>query len=149
MTEAIIRDLKYRDLPACAMLVEKEWGCEAAERAHLQMIEAFRMTETQLPPHFYVVESEGEVIGFAGFKATMLMKNAYDLIWIALAPKAQGLGFGTKLTNLRLDEIARRGGTLVSLMTEKPNYFRQFGFEVARVFDGWHLMTKQLGKVGI
>lgn len=146
----IIRDLKYKDLPACAMLVENEWGCETAERAHLQMIEMFRMTEAQLPPQFYVCESiEGDIIGFAGFKATMLMHNEYDLIWIAISPKAQGLGIGKALTKTRLDEIKRRGGTLVALMTEKPNYFLQFGFTVSRVFDGWHLMHLQLGKVGI
>lgn len=147
----IIRDLKYKDLPTCAMLVEKEWGCEAAERAHQQMLEMFRLTEAQKPPHFYVAEDSmtGEIIGFAGFEYTMLMKDNYNLIWIAISPKAQGLGLGKALTAQRLNEIKRRGGTLVALMTQKPNYFLQFGFEVTRVFDGWHLMHLQLGKVGI
>lgn len=147
----IIRDLRYGEIGACTRLVTNEWGDTTGDRAMQQMIEMFRMLPSQDPPHFYVAEDSmsGEIVGFAGFKATMRMKGDYDLIWICLTPKAQGNGIGSALTVVRLDEIKRRGGKLVSLMTQKPGYFERFGFLKHGVFDGWSLMIKQLGKVEI
>jgi GNAT superfamily N-acetyltransferase len=89
-----IRDLRYGEIGECTRLVTREWGDTAGDRAMEQMIEMYRMTPSQHPPHFYVAVEDDKVIGFAGFKATMRMKDDYDLIWICLAPEAQGKGLG-------------------------------------------------------
>lgn len=144
-----IRDMKYGDIAKCEAIVRAEWGDTAADRAQRQMLRMFTTVHRPDAPHFYVADLNGEVIGFSAFEPTSLMKDTYDLIWIALNPSAQGIGLGTGLLEVRLDEIKRRGGKLVCLMTEKPGFFRKFGFRTIEKFDGWHLMILKLGKVEI
>lgn len=144
-----IRELQYEDIRVCTEIVGAEWGSSTADRACKQLMEKFTLAPIHNPPQFYVAVSGDKIIGFAGFEATSLMNGAYDLIWIALTPEAQGKGVGSELTRVRLAEIKRRGGTMVSLMTEKPGYFERFGFQAVALFDGWHLMVKKIGKVGI
>lgn len=144
-----IREMKHNDIGACREIVRAEWGDTAADRAQRQMIRQFTTVHRPDAPQFYVADLDGEVIGFSAFEPTSLMKDTYDFIWIALKPFAQGLMLGTGLTEVRLREVEERGGKLVCLMTEKPGFFKKFGFQTVEVFDGWNLMTKKLGKVEI
>jgi ribosomal protein S18 acetylase RimI-like enzyme len=156
----MIREMMYHEMPACCALVRDNWGDEAADRARGQMIEYFK--GGAYAPVFYVAEAGASVAGgpiagtgmykvggFAAFCPSMLMKDAYDLIWIAIDKRDQARGIGRRLTNHRLAEIRKRGGRIVSLMTQKPDYFARFGFEVALEMDSWHLMVLKLQPVRI
>jgi len=145
-----IREMKHRDISTCEEIVRDEWGDVAADRAHDQMIRMFTMRPAD-SPQFYVAENAetGEVIGFSAFEPTSLMKDTYDFIWIALKPSARGKKLGTLLTEVRLRDVEKRGGKLICLMTEKPGFFKKFGFQTVEIFDGWNLMVKKLGKVEI
>lgn len=140
--------MKYSEMPECVSLVHDNWGPVAAERARMQMIEYFRGGE--YAPHFFVAEYEGVIIGFSAFEPTMLMRGAYNLIWIAVHKKHQAGGAGKLLTYARLEEIQRRGGQMVTLVTQKPHYFSKFGFfKLHHLGNEWYLMLKLFQAVSI
>lgn len=142
----MIRDLEMDDVYLCKIIVEHNWGKDIAESAELELWEMF--SKTRWPPHYLVyVDQNNTVVGFAGYKPAWLMSNAYEMIWINIAPWAQGKGIGKALTERRLLEITRRGGTMVLLMSQKADYFKQFGFNTVANLDGWELMLKQLAPV--
>lgn len=138
-----IRELRYFEMPIACDLVRYNWGDEAAERARGQIHEYFK--GGPYAPVFFVADIGGpglvKIAGFAAYCPSMIMKDAYDLIWIAIDKKYQGQDIGRRLTDHRLVEIVKRGGKMVSLLTQKPGYFKKFGFEVAREMDSWHLMV--------
>lgn len=146
-----IRDLTFEDIAQCADLAGVNWGPEAKARARDQMLEMFKGGKHA--PHFYVACSEVQpdiVLGFSGFRPSWVMRDAYDLIWIAVLKRAQGIGLGRLLTETRMSEIKRRGGAMVSLVTQKPEFFWRFGFgTIFRLDDGWMLMMNKLSPVRI
>jgi ribosomal protein S18 acetylase RimI-like enzyme len=147
MIQCKIREMTSYEIKPCCSLVRENWGDEAADRAWGQMREYLK--GGPYAPMFYVADispydDRVKIGGFAAFCPSMLMKGAYDLIWITIDKEYQGRRIGKMLTAYRLNEIEKRGGSLVSLMTQKPDYFKKFGFEVAREMDSWHLMTLQL-----
>lgn len=145
----VVRDLRYGQIGVCAGLVESIWGEEAADRARAQMIAMFDGFNNS-PPQFYVAMEGDEVLGFAGFRLSWVMKDAYELIWIATFPKARRMGIGSVLTRRRLAEIERRKASMVFLVTKEVDFFERFGFDSARVIDGHHFMIKPFrNKVGI
>jgi predicted N-acetyltransferase YhbS len=146
----IIRDLKYGEMKQCEILVRENWGIDAADRAHDQMLEMFK--GGPYAPHFYVADIGSSIvgagiIGFAGFAPDMMMNGSYDLIFVVVHSAYQGHGAGRALTEARIAEIRKRGGTMVSLMTQKPEFFRKFGFRALDVHDGWCLMNRKLATV--
>jgi len=141
-----VREMLYADVLEACKLVRDNWGVETADRARDQMIEYYK--GGPYAPKFFVVDRpdwpEGGLAGFAAYCPSMRMKGDYDLIWIVVAEDCQGLHIGEALTRHRLAEIKLRGGSVVSLWTQKPGFFKKFGFEVVREMDSWHLMILQL-----
>jgi N-acetylglutamate synthase-like GNAT family acetyltransferase len=144
----IIRDMTPEDLDVCREIVRGHWGMSIAEQAYLEMSEMFT-SASRWPPHYIVAQDEFGIAGFAGFKSAWLMSNTFELIWINIHPSAMGKGLGIRLTEKRLEMIKQRNGTLVILMTQKPEFFTQFGFNSTQTFDTWTLMSKQLAPVTI
>jgi GNAT superfamily N-acetyltransferase len=149
-----IRPPKYREIEFCAGLVAENWGIEAADRCHLQMVEYFR--GGHFAPTFGIMDLGDPLsrdyvpmpIGFAAFGPSMLMKGAFNLIWIAVHPTYQGSGAGKALVEWRIDEIGKRDGQMITLMTQKPDYFSKFGFfKLHHVGNEWYLMLKLLKTV--
>lgn len=147
----IIRDIRYGEIGVCAGLVESIWGQDAADRARQQMIAHFDGFNNS-PPRFLVASDSptGEVYGFAGYRPSWVMNNAFELIWIAVFPNARGKGVGAALTRARLAEIEKRKASVCFLMTKEVDFFERFGFDSARVIDGHHFMIKPFrNRVGI
>lgn len=144
-----IRDLEIKDIHTCREIVESYWGETIAAQAESELWEMFQ-SKSKWPPHYYVAVNDNDhVVGFAGFKAAWLMSNVYELIWVNVAVNVQGHGIGKALTERRMKEIGRLGGSLVMLMTKKAPYFEQFGFKSLENIDGWVLMIKQLAPLVI
>lgn len=143
-----IRSMEVADIKACRKIVEDNWDAEIADQAADEMSEMFD-SFTRWPPRYFIAENEqNEVVAFAGYKAAWLMSNTYELIWVNVRKDVQGAGLGKVLTERRLAEIAAKGGSAVLMMTQKPEYFKQFDFEPIHEYYGpkgsWTLMTKQL-----
>ena len=139
-----VRQPNYGEKAVCVELVRDNWGDEAAERCHEQFIEYFK--DGKYSPIFCVAtDDDSKVIGFAAYHRTMLMKGAFDLIWIAVDKKYQDDGVGRALTDWRLNEIDEQHGQMIQLVTQKTGYFARFGFSsVADLGNGWYLMLKLL-----
>jgi len=142
---ARIRPSRLTDGPTCEALVRENWGGDAADRFCYQFYEA------KHPRFFVAAELDTErFMGFSAFEPTMLMRDYYHLIWLAVGEEFKGLGFGKSLTKVRLDAIRMRGGSMVSLVTQKTAYFARFGFRPIDPMDnGWTLMSLRLSEVRI
>lgn len=150
----LIREMKFDELRECQALVRENWGDEPAERCWRQGLQMFRNGVGDIfAPHYLVAIDDSATPGIAGFAAyepTMLMKGAFNLIWIAIAKDRQGLGLGRVLTETRIELIKARGGTMVQLVTQKPDYFKKFGFfKLTELDNGWWLMMDRLAPVDI
>lgn len=144
------------DLAFCSSLVMQNWGREAADRHDIQFAESY--SDSPYAPVFCIADIGDPLsrdyasmrIGFAAYQPSMKMKGSFDLIWIAIAPLYQSYGAGKALTEWRIDAIKRRGGQMIELVTQKPNYFSKFGFfKLHHLGNEWYLMLKLLGRVDI
>lgn len=93
---------------------------------------------------YVVVVSEdggGRPDGFLIYGPTPLTEGAYDIYWMAVAPRAQGKGLGTAFVRWTEDRVKEAGGRMILIETSsQPKYepTRRFyiglGYgEVARV----------------
>jgi GNAT superfamily N-acetyltransferase len=139
------------DLNFCCGLVAKNWGAEAADRCTAQFVESFN--DGPYAPVFCILDIEvagAGPIGFAAYQPSMKMKGSFDLIWIAVHDQYKGGGAGKALTEWRIDDIKKRGGQMIELVTQKPDYFAKFGFiSVYHLGNQWYLMLKLLKPVEI
>jgi GNAT superfamily N-acetyltransferase len=144
----IIRPPTADDVGFCCDLAAENWDFATADRCHLQLIESFK--KGPYSPVFGIADIGPGPIGFAAFAPSMLMKGAFDQIWLLVHPQYRGSGAGKALINWRLDEIKKRGGQMVLLMTQKPDYFSKFGFfKLHHTGNEWYLMLKLLTAVNI
>jgi len=144
----LIRDAVYDDDVAIEKIVMSNWDKDIAYSAVLEFDEMFK-SGSKWPPHYYVAEVDGQVVGCGGLKSAWLMTNTYELIWVNVHKDFKGRGIGKALTERRLKHIRDLDGRLVLLMTKSPFFFKPFGFYVNNVFDGYALMSLHLGKVEI
>ena len=143
-----IRPPTADDVGFCCDLAAENWDLETADRCHLQMIESFK--KGPYSPVFGILEMDGRPIGFAAFEPSMLMKGVFNLIWLAVHPQYRDRGAGKMLIDWRFDEIKKRGGQMVLLMTQKPDYFSKFGFfKLHHTGNEWYLMLKLLKAVNL
>lgn len=145
-----IREAKYSEMAACAMLALNNWGPEAAERCRDQMVEYFK--GGRYAPIFYVADLGDPlsrdyiplVMGVAAMQPTMIFPGSYDFIYLAVHPEYRGEGIGRALTQHRIDEVRKRGGAFASLVTQKPKFFNKFGFMTLHgLGNGWVKMLAQ------
>lgn len=139
-----IREPHYGEMPDCCRLVRSNWGEEAADRCREHFIEYFKGGKYN-PAFVVACNDRGTVIGFAAYHRSMLMKGAFDLIWLAIDEKYQGCDIGRQLTEYRIMEISGHNGQMILLVTQKPSYFSRFGFfKLHHTGNDWYLMLKLL-----
>ena len=93
--------------------------------------------------HFIVAEDGGEMAGYSCFGFIDWTESAYDLYWIVVDPRKQGLGLGKQLVARTDAAIKAAGGSRYyaeTSSTDKYQPTRQFylraGFrEVANIAD--------------
>jgi len=137
----IVRPLESSsDVTACIDLVRDNWGTLSADRAMEQIYEHFK--GGKYAPKFFVADA-GSVVGFAAYHRSMRMHQTFDLIWLAVDKQCQGSGVGNALTEHRIAEIEKRGGSIITLVTQRPAYFLRFGFVAGAHFgNDWVEMVK-------
>lgn len=140
-----VRTPHYHEMAHCVKLVRDNWGDEAAERCREQFI-IYWQGGKYAPVFVVAVDGADDVIGFAAYHRTMLMKGAFDLIWIAVEKEHQGKNVGKVLTDWRLGEIDEKGDAqMIQLVTQKTAFFSKFGFfKLHHLGNDWYLMIKLL-----
>lgn len=99
------------DLPALRRLVAATKVFYPEERAiALELLEQRVRIGSKSGYEFIFAEQGGELAGYCAWGAVPLTKGSYDLYWIAVAPRCQGLGIGRRLLGLAEAAVARRGG---------------------------------------
>jgi D-alanine-D-alanine ligase len=99
------------DLPALRRLVDSTGVFYREERAiAIELLEERLRRGARSGYEFFFAEQEGELVGYCAWGAVPLTKGSYDLYWIAVAPRAQGLGIGRRLMALAEGAVGRRGG---------------------------------------
>jgi ribosomal-protein-alanine N-acetyltransferase len=90
--------------------------------------------------YYVVLESDGELVGYAGLFAT---RHTADVQTLAVAAHRQGEGLGALLLAALLDEVRRRGASEVLLEVRADNetaarLYTRFGFERIAVRRGYY-----------
>ncbi|MGB9907802.1 MAG: GNAT family N-acetyltransferase [Candidatus Saccharicenans sp.] len=97
--------------------------------------------------HDYLIvvaeNDQGQVAGYMTYGPTPLTEGTWDLYWIAVAPEAQGRGYGQQLVGWLEDEVKKNNGRLVLIETSsQPKYqptrkfYEKLGYtEIARIRD--------------
>lgn len=128
-------------------------------------LELFDESATAKDPSYEFVggyDDAGTLTGYACYGPTPATDGTYDLYWIAVHPKAQGTGDGTRLLREVERRLAERGGRLLIVETSSRDVYigtRRFyearGYsEAARVesfyapSDDRVVYTKRLTGVG-
>jgi ribosomal protein S18 acetylase RimI-like enzyme len=92
---------------------------------------------------FIFAELDRELVGYCAWGAVPLTKGSFDLYWIAVAPRVQGLGIGRQLMELVERAVARRGGGQLYIETSSRaayartrRFYRAAGYRrAARLAD--------------
>jgi len=114
MTPARIRfrsRARPADLAALRRLVAATKVFYPEERAvAIELLEQRLQVGRRSGYEFIFAEVGGELVGYCAWGAVPLTKESFDLYWIAVAPRCEGLGIGRRLLALAEEAVARRGG---------------------------------------
>jgi len=139
----IVRKVQEIDTPQIYNLVRYEWEVDVADRIIEEVNGAFESSRWR-PTYYVALDAHEYVCGFAGFVPSHILYCVYELNGIVIEQGPKGLGVGKKLTEKRLEEITKLGGTFVMLMTKQVSFFSKFGFRSATHHGEWVLMIKEL-----
>ena len=89
---------------------------------------------------FCVAEQNGQVLGYAGMQC--VMGECY-INNIAVFPQFRGMGIGTRLVQMLMEQAIQRDGVFISLEVRVSNLpalglYRKLGFEVLSVRKGYY-----------
>ena len=117
MSQPEIRPLVPEDRDAIQRLLAgvELFSAEEAATA-LELVDEWIATGEASGYLTYVLDDNG-VTGFVSFGPTPLTQSTWDLYWIAVAPEAQGHGYGRRLLRFAEAEVRQRGGTLLLIET--------------------------------
>ena len=107
---------------------------------------------------FVLVEEDAVVQGYICYGKTPLTDSTFDFYWLAVAPEAQGKGYGRNLIYFVEEQVKKAGGTILVLETSSlETYSRtvriyvECGYEiVARIKNFYRpgddkiILTKEL-----
>jgi ribosomal protein S18 acetylase RimI-like enzyme len=141
----MIRPMKSSDKAAVMGLIEATNFFHAHEVIVAEeLVDVYLNVPDQKDYQVIVIEdAEGNVAGYLTFGPTPMAVGVYDLYWMAVDPKAQGLGYGRKLVEWLEDHVrAERGRLIIIETSSSPKYepTRRFYLglkytEVARIPD--------------
>jgi ribosomal protein S18 acetylase RimI-like enzyme len=77
--------------------------------------------------YFLVVSEDAKdgVVGYMSYGPTPLTEGTYDLYWMAVAPGAQGRGFGRELVVWLEKRVAEAGGRLILIETSSQTKYEK------------------------
>jgi N-acetylglutamate synthase-like GNAT family acetyltransferase len=139
----IIRKAQIIDTPDIYRLLYNEWGTDVADRIFAEVNTTFDNSSWK-PEYYVAVDKMKFVIGFAGFIQSHILHGVYELNGCVVDKEERNKGIARLLTEKRLEEIKKLGGTFVMLMTKENELFQKRGFLPVGFHGDWILMTKEL-----
>jgi ribosomal protein S18 acetylase RimI-like enzyme len=141
----MIRPMESRDKAAVMALIEAT-GFFRPEEAVVaeELVDVYLGVPGQNDYQVIVIEdAEGAVAGYLTYGPTPMAVGVYDLYWMAVAPRAQGMGYGRKLVEwLEAQARAQHARLIIIETSSTPKYepTRRFYLglkytEVARIPD--------------
>lgn len=109
-----------------------------------ELIDIYLNNPKQRDYYIVVAENEqGQVAGYMTYGPTPLTEGTWDLYWIAVAPEAQGRGYGQQLVGWLETEVKKHQGRLVLIETSSQSkyqptrkFYEKLGYsEIARIPD--------------
>lgn len=145
----MVRRMKPEDRSAVLDIVEATGMFTPAEvECAREQVDIFLNQPDQKDYSLVVAEDrQGRVVGFMSFGETPLTDGAYDLYWMAVAPDAQGQGYGRELVDWLEARVKNRGGRLILIETSSQakyegtrRFYQNLGYrEVSRIPDFYRL----------
>ena len=151
MRAPALRELRAADrAPLAALLRATAAFTDEEVGVALELIDV-ELARTQARPddyRFFVAETGSDgappaVAGYVCYGRASMSDGVYDVYWIAVEPRAQGLGVGRRLLRAVEEDVARRGGRTILIETGgKESYaptrrfYESAGYsEIARIPD--------------
>jgi ribosomal protein S18 acetylase RimI-like enzyme len=114
------------DLLALRQLIDATGVFYPAERSiALELLQERLRRGSASGYSFFFAEQRGELVGYCAWGDVPLTRRSYDLYWIAVAPRCQGLGIGARLLALAEEAVARRGGGQLYIETSSRDAYRR------------------------
>ncbi|MGY0694642.1 N-acetyltransferase family protein [Virgibacillus sp. FSP13] len=141
----LVRNMKRDDIPHVQYVAKTSWNSTYEGIIPREIQDNFlrvaynddRMEKRLAGSYLYVVETGGEIVGFANFSPVNKEGKA-ELGAIYLLPDYQGYGLGTTLLNRGIAEL--KGVKEIFISVEKDNeigkrFYEAKGFDVISEFD--------------
>jgi predicted N-acetyltransferase YhbS len=129
-----IRPIKKSEIKRASQIVASNYSMRYGKYAKREITAMF--DNKVFPPHYLVVEENGEVLGFGGYIQSWMDYNIYNIFWVNVDPKYQRKGIGSLLVARIINEIKGLRGTdkkgyMILLTTDKPRFYTErFGFRI-------------------
>ncbi|MCX7624918.1 MAG: N-acetyltransferase [Candidatus Sumerlaeaceae bacterium] len=116
-----LRKARVEDVPRIQKLIHIY--ADQGEMLHRSLNELYETMRD-----FTIVEEDGKIVACAAIHVTW--DDLAELKSVAVAPEAQGRGYGKLVVNRCLDEARELGLRRVFALTYKPEFFAKFGFQI-------------------
>lgn len=135
-----IRLLHKKDIQEAAAIVGRNYNREYQRSATRELQDMFGTGP--IKPAYFVAVEKGRIIGFAGFCQSYMDYAVWEIFWVNVRPEAQRQGTGKRLVARVIQEIRKRKGAKMMLLTaEIPDYYRDhFGFKHIAVIGGGYVL---------
>jgi N-acetylglutamate synthase-like GNAT family acetyltransferase len=144
-----LRRATPRDIKAMVAIISRTFSKDDAATAKGEIATVMKGASCE---HFFIVAFINKtMVGLAGLVQSWLDFNAYEILWVGVAPELQGHGIGALL----IGNIIKRAKTIkghhtvrtILLSTEAIKFFKKCGFKsIAPLATGGDLMIMNLDK---
>jgi len=133
----MIRVAKQVDISACAVLAAEVWPDESdsiGQKLCCEMRDQF--SDCSSPPSFFVFESDGSIIGMAGYQRSMMSWDIYELTWVMVHPSQRRKSVGRALVEYTKDNIIidDPSAKIIIFTTLVPAFYLKIGCETIREY---------------
>ncbi|AXA37016.1 GCN5-related N-acetyltransferase [Candidatus Sumerlaea chitinivorans] len=119
--QAVVRKARVEDVPAIQKVIHVH--ADRGEMLHRSLNELYETMRD-----FTVIEENGRIVACAAIH--IVWDDLAELKSVAVAPEAQGRGYGKLVVTHCLAEARELGLRRVFALTYKPEFFARFGFQI-------------------
>jgi ribosomal protein S18 acetylase RimI-like enzyme len=137
-----IRNLKKEDISACLKIVLETEASSRKSEARKIMEFSLVPGIKFLNPNYYVLDLDGKIVGVSGLYYDY--EDPKDIMWmdyLAVSPKFQRQGFGTKLLENLMDICKKKKVRMLCVFTDKDGaqkFYKKNGFKIAGKIENYY-----------